>query len=59
MEALKIFKYRTVGVKEYWVVDPDKKIVTVYNFEHDTMLEYLFGQDVPVGIYNKFSIKVE
>lgn len=55
----KLFQYRTAGVKEYWVVDPDKKMVTVYNFQHDTMLEYLFGQDVPAGIYEGFSIKIE
>ena len=25
----KLFKYRTAGVREYWVVDPDTSIVTV------------------------------
>ncbi len=55
----KLFKYHTAGVREYWVVDPDKQIVTIYNFEHDTMEEYSFGEDVPVGIYNEFSIKIE
>lgn len=55
----KLFKYRTAGVREYWVVDPDKYIVTVYDFEHDNMEEYSFGVDVPVGIYEGFSIKVE
>jgi len=55
----KLFKYRTAGVKEYWVVDPDKKIVTVYNFAYDTMLEYTFGEEVPSGIYDGFAIKVE
>ena len=55
----KLFKYRTAGVREYWVVDPDRKIVTVYEFEHDNMEEYSFGEDVPVGIYEGFSIKVQ
>ncbi|MDE6063835.1 MAG: Uma2 family endonuclease [Lachnospiraceae bacterium] len=55
----KLFKYRTAGVREYWVADPDRKIVTVYNFEHDTMEEYPFGEEVPVGIYEGFSVKVE
>ena len=54
----KLFKYRTAGVGEYWVVDPDKSIVTVYNFEADTMEEYSFGEDVPVGIYEDFFIRV-
>ena len=55
----KLFKYRTAGVREYWVVDPDRKIVTVYEFEHDNMEEYSFDEDVPVGIYEGFSIKVQ
>ena len=55
----KLFKYRTAGVREYWVVDPDKSIVTVYNFEADTMMGYLFGEDVSIGIYEGFSIKIQ
>lgn len=42
----KLIKYRTAGVRVYWVVDPD-------------MDEYSFGLEVPVGIYNGFSIKVQ
>lgn len=55
----KLFKYRTAGVREYWVVDPDRNIITVYNFEEDTMAEYPFGEEVPAGIYEGFSIKVQ
>ena len=56
---IKLFKYRTAGVKEYWIVDSEKNRITVYNFVHDTIEEYLFGEEVPVGIYEGFSIKVE
>ena len=56
---LKLFKYRTAGVREYWIVDPDKERIFVYRFEQDTVDEYLFGNDVPVGIYRDFVIKVE
>ncbi len=55
---IKLFKYRNAGVKEYWIVDPEKNRITVYNFVHDTIEEYSFGDDVPVGIYGNFSIKV-
>lgn len=55
----KLFKYCTAGVREYWVVDPDRKVVTVYNFEADTMIEYPFGEEIPVGIYEGFSIKIQ
>lgn len=55
----KLFKYRTAGVREYWIVDPLKQRVTVYLFEKESVEEYPFGDDVPVGIYEGFSIKVE
>lgn len=55
---IKLFKYRNGGVKEYWIVDSEKDRITVYNFVHDTIEEYAFGDDVPAGIYEDFSIKV-
>lgn len=54
----KLFKYRTAKVREYWVVDNEKQLVTVYDFEHDNMEEYLFGSDIPVGIYQGFSMRI-
>lgn len=56
---IKLFKYRTAGVREYWIVDPEKQRVMVYGFENDTFEQYDFGEDIPVGIYEDFSIKVE
>lgn len=55
----KLFKYRTAGVREYWIVDPIKQRITVYLFEKESVEEYLFGTDIPVGIYEGFIIKVE
>lgn len=55
----KLFKYRTAGVREYWVVDSDREITTIYNFEKDTMNEYSFKELVPVGIYDDLAIKIE
>lgn len=55
----KLFKYRTAGIREYWVVDPEKELVTVYSFEKDSMEEYPFGVEIPAGIYEGFSIKVQ
>lgn len=52
----KLFKYRTAGVREYWVIDPDKNMITVYDFERDTMEEYEFTNKVKVGIYEDFEI---
>ena len=55
----KLFKYRTAGVREYWIVDPDKQMIMVYGFEQDMVEQYSFGEDVPAGIYAGFTIKVE
>ncbi len=55
----KLFQYRTAGVREYWIVDPDKKMTMVYGFEKDTLEQYNFGEDVLSGIYDGFVIKVE
>lgn len=52
----KLFKYRTAGVREYWIVDPMHSRVTVYNFEHDTFAEYSFLDKVKAGIYEDFEI---
>lgn len=55
----KMLKYGTAGVREYWIVDPDEKRVTVYGFEKEIMSQYAFGEDVPVGIYEDFFIKIQ
>ena len=54
----KLFKYHSAGVREYWVVDTDRRLVTVYNFERNQMVEYSFKEGIPVGIYEGFSIKI-
>lgn len=55
----KLFKYRAAGVREYWIVDPEKQMASVYGFEKDSVEQYDFGEAVPAGIYEGFSIKVE
>ena len=55
----KLFKYGTAGVREYWVVDPERELVTIYNFERDSMEEFSFDKDIPVGIYEGVSLKIE
>ncbi len=55
----KLFKYRTAGVREYWIVDPAKEMVTVYRFEKETMEEYSFEEDVSAGIYEDFVIRIQ
>lgn len=47
----KLFKYRTAGVREYWLVDPEKNLILVYNFEHGTSEPYTLQDSVKAGIY--------
>ena len=49
----KLNKYMNAGVREYWLIDPDKKIVLVYDFEHDNYpVIYGFDSKVPVAIWD-------
>lgn len=52
----KLFKYRTAGVREYWIVDPEKNRITVYSFESDDTAEYTFSEAVKAGIYDNLEI---
>jgi Uma2 family endonuclease len=47
----KLNKYRLAGVREYWIVDPKSRRVTVYDFEHDELpVSYTFDDIVPLMI---------
>lgn len=55
---IKLFKYRTAGVREYWVVNPDTNRVMVYNFQDGDAGDYSFTDDIPVMIYPGFKINI-
>lgn len=49
---LKLKKYDEAGVREYWLVDPDRKRVVVYDLENgECPAVYSFEDTVPVGIF--------
>ena len=52
----KLFKYRTSGVREYWIVDPEKNRILVYNFESEDTGDYTFADSVKVSIYDNLLI---
>lgn len=50
---IKLNKYMNAGVREYWMIDPAKQKVIVYDFEHDEYpMIYGFDTVVPVRIWD-------
>lgn len=48
----KLSKYCFAGVREYWIVDPDKKEITVYDFKNNLECRhYDQSEPVPVMIF--------
>jgi len=54
-EKLKI--YMKYGVREYWVVDPEKKEITVYcNTDEEDYKTYTFNDKVKSGVFGGFEM---
>lgn len=53
----KLFKYRTAGVHEYWIVNPLTQTVQVYCFNNiEDSTQYSFDSVINVGIYEDCTI---
>ena len=51
--------YMDAGVREYWIVDPEKERTTIYRFEEDAAPTITsFEQDIPVGIFEDLVINI-
>lgn len=56
---IKLFKYRTAGVREYWIVNPMTGIVNVYDFENGKgSAQYRFDEEIQVCIYDDLQMKI-
>ncbi len=50
--GLKLTKYRKAGVREYWIIDPGKEQICVYDFTEDCLPALYGWQDtIPVRIF--------
>ena len=54
----KMMKYGSIGVKEYWIVDPLKHSVRVLDFAHETTGDFDFSELVQTGIYPDLHINI-
>jgi len=53
----KLFYYKNYGVREYWIVDPQRKSVIVNYFEGDLLnVNYSFASTIKVNIYDDLYI---
>ena len=51
-----MIKYLNAGVREYWIVDREKNIITVYNFVTQEYSSYTFSDTVKVNIFDDLEI---
>ena len=55
---IKLKKYLQAGVREYWIVDPDHKSITVHILENDKYVIYAYDENdvLPVNILDDCDI---
>ena len=54
---IKLYKYQSAGVREYWIVDPKDQTITVYFFESKIFAQhYTFIDKIKVNIYDDLYI---
>ncbi len=54
----KLYKYELLGVKEYWIANPDTEIITIYNFENKTNNEYSKSNKLISQVFNQLEINL-
>ncbi len=53
----KLYYYKNAGVREYWIVDPQRKTITVNYFEGNMLnIQYSFYSTIKVNIYDDLYI---
>lgn len=58
--GIKLFKYRTAGVREYWIVNPMRRVVNVYRFGPQEEAEVCgFEDPIQAGIYPDLTIRID
>lgn len=57
--GIKLFKYHSCGVKEYWVVNPITNTVNIYDFVHDLKADHhAFDDTFSSCTFDDFQIRI-
>ena len=56
---VKVVKYEEIGIKEYWIIDPKTKTVTVHDFVNNTAEIYDINDTVSSAIISQINIPVK
>ena len=56
---VKLVKYEEMGIKEYWIIDPKTKTVTVHDFVNNTAEIYDINDTVSSAIISQINIPVK
>ncbi len=56
---LKLKSYEKYGVKEYWIVSPNAKSVTIHHFENETVHEYVLDEVVGSDVFQDLKINLK
>ena len=54
----KLIKYELFGVKEYWIANPETKVINIYNYERKTNIEYSDSDKLTSDIFNELEINL-
>ena len=58
--TLKLFKYREAGVREYWIINPDTRVINTFVFseneEEEKGSQMTFDDELESGIFEGFKI---
>ena len=54
----KLWLYQKYNVREYWIVNPSARSVTVYDFVHGDSAGYSFDDEISVTIYADLKIRI-
>lgn len=59
---IKLFKYRSAGVREYWIINPETRTIQTYWFEGSEEYmdanQYAFDKPVPLHIWKGLDIRI-